>query len=82
MTEVDLLEKDYREAFLYLASKIKLAEACLENKMPWVPQDQKNFERSLQIFKSWHSDPVETIALDSLKPELRDIVVNNPLSRN
>jgi len=72
MPELNLLEKDYREAFVCLASEIKLAKACLENKMPWVPQDQEKFERSLQIFKSWHSDPVETIALDSLKPESRD----------
>jgi hypothetical protein len=70
MVEIILLEKDYREAFLYLLYEIDFAKLCFENKRPWFPQDEKRFEKSWNIFKSWHSDPWETPILDlpCLKP--------------
>jgi hypothetical protein len=48
MYEVFLLEKDYREAFLYLLYEINGAKLCLENKRPWFPQDEEKFEKKVR----------------------------------
>jgi hypothetical protein len=73
MYEVFLLENDYREAFLYLLYEINVAKLCLENKRPWVSQDEEQFEKSLNVLKSWYPEPWETPILDFPWPKPGEI---------
>lgn len=64
MTEIPILDDDYREAFLYLLDEMDSIKSCSDNKKPWYPRDEEKLGESLNVYRRWHPDPGKNSFLD------------------
>jgi hypothetical protein len=73
MTEIPLLNVEYREAFLYILDEINIVISCSDVKKPWFPKDEERLEMSLRIYGRLHPDSDKNTILNFPWPKPGEI---------
>jgi hypothetical protein len=69
MTDMPLLNDEYREAFLYLIDQMEAIMSCSDNKELWFPENEDRFLWAIKVYSRCHPEIAINPILDFPWPE-------------